>query len=237
MRPPRGSAAPGGAVHRSVFPDSPRTRRRQPSIVPYEYVFRFSRFALFTPRRHFRDAAAGASGLVDAASPVAGGYGYLFAEQRRFGENGNHGCGLSPATISSPNTRILGGGRLPAPAIVRRRVASKHGLFVGPCTRCRRTGTWSGTCSPRIGSATISGRMLLSGKSNRWIGQRRPDRLRLLRGSAALTICDAHRGAGAGIGLPRSAWQFEGRPPIAAPCIPELEASDRAGRRGSAPSG
>jgi len=62
----------GGTVHRSVFPGQPENKATPASIVPYEYVFRgfaLSRVRLELPPH-----------VWWARVTVAGGYGYLFAD-------------------------------------------------------------------------------------------------------------------------------------------------------------
>ena len=151
------------------FSGQPENKATPASITPYEYVFRgfaLSRTPLRLPPHVWWARVA-----------VTGGYGYLLADNADLARW--QSWLRASAGDDLAEYRDFGGGVYRAASFAGR---PHRDLPVRRSrARCRRLGRGQEACSPPDALSDDQRRMLLSGKSMRRAGQRRADRLRLLR--------------------------------------------------------
>ena len=202
------------------FSGQPENKATPASIVPYEYVFRG--FAL---SRAPLEMPSPAHHVWWTRVAVAGGYGYLFADNADLARW--QSWLRSVAGDDLAEYKDFGGGVYRAASFAEGRIETC--LFVGPA---RDAGDWD--VVKNLFAADSAQRRsapdVAVGQIDRWIGQRRSDRLRLLWRRPHHDL-RRHRG-GRRIGR-RDRRAVEGRHQLRL-LHSGIEASDRAGRRGRA---
>jgi assimilatory nitrate reductase catalytic subunit len=188
------------------FSGQPENKATPASMVPYEYVFRG--FALSRVRLELPDH------VWWTRVTVAGGYGYLFADNADLARWQSWLCSIAGSDLAE--YKDFGGGVYRAASFAGDRIATC--LFVGPA---RDAGDWD-VVKSLFAADTLSEdqrRMLLSGKSADGLESRGPIVCACF-GVGRTTICDAIAGgarSAAEIGAQLKAGTNCGS------CIPELK--------------